>query len=259
MVPGRTRAEGCLSDFALDALVAADLEGAEESRVRHHVATCEACAERVARTEAEQEAFAREAPPLAHGADRPHDVPDRTANVRRPYAARVGAATAFVALAATVLLFVGSRRGVDPEGERTKGHGRLGIVVKRGESTRTSAPEDAVSPGDRLRFRYTSTEPTYLAILGVDGARRAAIYLPPAATGLPGANAVRAERVEAGVDVALTTTLELDATPGTETFYAAFCDAPVALEPIRLALEAGREGPPPGCFFDRIVLRKALP
>jgi hypothetical protein len=77
--------------------------------------------------------------------------------------------------------------------------------------------------------------------------------------GVPAGGA--AERVEAGVDVALATTIELDETPGVETFYGVFCGSAAPLEPIRTSLERSPAGVPTveGCSIDRLSLRKVKP
>ena len=252
----RTRPASCFSDFAIDALLAGELSAPAERLAREHADTCEPCRARLVETERARDTFAAEAPPLVEAAGRAVldlEVDRRPARRRRFPAG--AAASACVALAAAVLLFVGLHRAEDTFGERTKGRARLGIIVKRGERVEAVAPGAAVAAGDRLRFLYTSVDPTHLAVIGVDGTGRATIYVPQAAT-----KASRAERVEAGGDVPLAATIELDETPGAETFYGVFCNEPVELEPIRLALESrAAEHRFPSCSVDRVVLEKDRP
>src|SRR5262249_55014045 len=99
----RTRDEGCLSDLALDRLLA----GERVDHAREHLLGCAACAARKAALERDKAAFAE---------------------VRRRKGAPIRWApfTAAFAAAAAVLLVVFTRPHDDP-GNRTKGTSRLGF------------------------------------------------------------------------------------------------------------------------------------
>jgi hypothetical protein len=123
--------------------------------------------------------------------------------------------------------------------ERSKGAPEaLGVYVQHGAEVRRAGPDEAVSPGDALRFSFSLPRPAWVAVLSLDGAGRASIYFP-----LGG----RAERVEAGQDLPLPLATRLDSTVGPERLTALACDAPVELEPLRLALGVGAEVQPEGC------------
>jgi hypothetical protein len=159
-------------------------------------------------------------------------------------AAIVGAA---LAAAAAVLLMLPHEDGASTL--RSKGAPQLGMVIKRGERTFRAESGARVRAGDLVRFTYSSDRPRHLAVIGLD-ARVAQLYFPTeASTG--------ARRVPAGSDAALDFSVELDATPGEEHVYGLFCDEPIALEPVRAALERERALPElAGCAVARLVLHK---
>jgi hypothetical protein len=244
-LPKRARPADCLSDFVIDGLIADELEAEEVVAARAHASACERCASQIARAETEQAAFAASAPALPGLA--PGAPVARLGERRIP---RLAKASAILAFAAALLLFVRwQKTGSVDSGLRTKGHPRLGLVMKHGEAVRIAGPDELASPGDQLRFRYTSAVATYLAILSVDGAGHASIYYPTEA---------ETAHVEAGTDVLLEAAIQLDDAPGTETIYALFCGTPVRLEPIRKGLEARPNEAPANasCVVDRVALRK---
>ena len=150
-------------------------------------------------------------------------------------------------MAAAVLLVV---RLNPAEGTRTKGTSvKLGFYVKHGEHVRLGGPGERVSPGDALRFVYTTQNARHLAILSVDGARRASIYYPSGTTSAP---------VAAGDDIALPMSTVLDDTLGDETIFGVFCAESFAVEPLRAALEASPDQAPAlaGCVVEELTLRK---
>jgi hypothetical protein len=167
---------------------------------------------------------------------------------RRPWGRRAwwrwwAAGSALVAAAAAVLLVI--RRGgeeVDPEFQ-TKGDS-VSLVVHT--PTRRLANGDNVVSGERLRFELVATKRGYVAIIGVDGTGKPSIYVPfggdaaiafdPAASSLlPGA-------------------IQLDNTPGDETYFAFFSERPFAIDSVLPAVKGGK--PPEGITSSQIVLRK---
>lgn len=217
------RPEGCLSDFALDRMLA----GEPGNEAHHaHRAACERCTKREAELRAERDAFQRDAPPL---------VLPRKRWI--PYAG--------LAVAASILLFVFVRPPPSEDTTRTKGTGvRLGFYVKHHDAVRAGGPNERVEPGDSLRFVVASSAPRWVAVLSLDGARKGSVYVAPML-------------VEAGGDVPLPTSTVLDDVLGDETLYALQCPTAFDAEPIRAKLEtSGKLEAPAGCSVDAVPIRK---
>lgn len=234
------KAEGHLSDFAIDALVADEAADENRERQRTHLATCDKCRARLDSATKDAAQFARAAPVLMFS---------RKKKVNRtPVLFAVASA---LALAAGVMLFVRSRPSPD-EGAlttRLKGGSHIGFFVKRGDVVTTGTSGARVQPGDALRFTYGATKESHLAILSVDGAKNVSVYFPDAPTAAP---------IAPGVDHALPSSTVLDDTLGHETIYALFCDSPIALEPVRARLAAapGRAPVVEGCTVDTLTIDK---
>jgi hypothetical protein len=228
---------GCPSDLVYDQLLGDELGAARSAEVRRHVADCSRCRARFEelarfREEARLPAFESFARPSAR------------ARAKWPvYAAGAAAAAAF---ALGLLLWV--RPAPVPDETRAKGTGRLSFYVKRGEAVLRGGPGEILHPGDAIEFSYTAVRPGYLAVLSVDGARRASVYYPDAA---------RAAPVTAGEQILPQSTV-LDDVLGTEHLYAVFCDGAVELEPLRRALERDpRAGiVAGGCSVDSLIVEK---
>ena len=114
----------------------------------------------------------------------------------------------------------------------------LAMYVQHGTAVRRAAPGESVSPGDAVRFSITAPAAGFVAVLSLDAEKRASVYFPLGAQAAPTA---------AGADLALPQGTRLDATVGEEHLTALFCTAPVALEPLRAALEQGAFQLPDGC------------
>jgi hypothetical protein len=142
-----------------------------------------------------------------------------------------------------------------PEGTRIKGAARIGFFVKHGDQVRRGGPEEAVNPGDLVRFTSTSAQPAHLTIIGVDAAGTVSVYFP-----VNGG----ADDVAAGEEIELPRAVALDGTLGPETVHAYFCARPLdaaALESARAALRAHPTVTPPpppfsGCTSDKLVWTK---
>ncbi|KYF90842.1 hypothetical protein BE20_16355, partial [Sorangium cellulosum] len=148
----------------------------------------------------------------------------------------------------------GDDRGTRPppaaQGARIKGgSGRIGFYVARGDALSPGGPGEVVHPNDRLQFTYSTVDAGFFALLSVDGARKASVYFPAGDVAAP---------IQPGEQVPLPSSVVLDETLGAETVYGLFCESPVALEPLRAALEAAPERPPApeGCRVDRVSLDK---
>lgn len=247
MKPPASRPEGCLSDFALDRRLARELGGADAAAAEAHLADCKRCGARAAELSRERDAFAKDAPPLRLPGALAPEVPKR----RRFLGAGAGGALALAAAVALFFTFRAPRPGGDDgHGTRSKGDAaKLGFYVNHAGSVRLGGPGEHVAAGDGLRFVVTTTEPRFVGVLSVDGARHASIYYPSASDAAP---------VLPGTRVALPESTTLDDTTGDETLYGIFCPDRFALEPLRRALEASPDRPPAldGCTVDVVRVRK---
>ncbi|WP_437630599.1 zf-HC2 domain-containing protein [Sorangium sp. So ce854] len=271
MIPfERSRPEGCPSDLRFDRLLAGELAPAEAQATRAHLDGCARCAGRFAALEAGRAAFLADPPPLrlpaapratAPAVQRPRARPLFPARALFPaVTAALGAAAA---LAAVLFVNRSPAPPAEPRGDergaglapaepatRIKGSGgRIGFYVARGEVVSPGGPGEVVHPNDRLQFTYSTAEAGYFALLSVDGAGKGSIYFPAGDVAAP---------IQPGEGVPLPSSVVLDGTLGAEVLYGLFCDASVALEPLRAALEAAPERPPApaGCRVDRVSLDK---
>ncbi|HVH43483.1 MAG TPA: DUF4384 domain-containing protein, partial [Labilithrix sp.] len=134
---------------------------------------------------------------------------------------------------------------------RGKGAAHVGFYVKRGEHVWRGGDGERVQPGDALRFTVTSATASYVAVMSVDGAHHASVYYPY--------DGARAVPCEAGGDVALPSSVVLDAVVGNETLIALSCDRAIELEPIRARLDGRPFVHPPaveGCRVETTRLEK---
>jgi hypothetical protein len=226
----RARNDECASDLELDRLLAGE---AATTAVRAHVEGCGECAARLAELEGERAAYRaapfRAAPPPARR--------------RGPW---VAAAGGFALAAAALAFFV--LRPPDGDATRAKGARRLGFYVKRGDEVWRGAPGERLRPGDRLRFTAALRERRYVAVLSLDAAGRASVYFPVGE---------EAQAVEPAAEALMPMSTVLDGSVGAETLYGLFCDAPIALAPVREGLEkTGAVAAPPGCELDVVAVDK---
>jgi len=225
----RTRNEGCLSDLTLDEFLAGQLDHHVGAAAAAHLHACPMCRDRAAEVGRDRAMF-RAAPPTFP---------------RRRW--RLPAAAGAIAAAAAALVAIAVRPG-EPPATRAKGSPHLGYFVTHGDATRTGGPKETVRPGDTLTFTVTTDARRHVAVLSRDGAGAATIYFPAGGT---------AAAIDSGREVVLPIATRLDDTLGREELYGVFCDRPVALEPLRLALAGtGELRAPPGCAVDRATLDK---
>ena len=231
------RGEGCVSDLALDRLVAREIEAVEADAIRAHAAGCAACRDRLLELEA---TCVHPLPALPRAA--------RLATRRRRWLA---VAVPAVALAAAILLFVMRDRGDQPEGgTRLKGRAHLSLFVSHDGELRPAASGEVVAPGDRLQFTYSSDRPIFLAVLSLDGGGHASIYFPD--------DDRRAWRGEPGADLPLPRSTILDEVLGREALVLLACDRAVDLAPLLAELDRAGTGWrfPPGCSSETIWIEK---
>ncbi len=241
--PGRT--PECLSELRLVQLDARELDDAALATARRHVDGCARCAEALREIATDKAAFAAAPTPLWMARDRR----------RRPSRGSVLAIVAGgVAIAAGVILFVAPQRGsgttADETGTRVKG-GRIAlrVLVERGGTAHPLAAGDVVHPGEHLRFTLRGHARAHVAVLSLDGAGAASIYVPAA-----GGDLVLALSSEVSE---LPGAIELDGTLGSETVFGLACRDAIDLEAVRIGLARDRAlTPPVGCDVDRVVLSK---
>jgi anti-sigma factor RsiW len=224
----------CLSAFRLDRFRLGELSPTEAAQVQAHLeacALCRAAAEVLASAEAE---FRASATPLR--------APQRGG--RRALGWGAGA----VAVAAACVLAFQPGSSLRSKGPPAS----VGMYVQHGPDVRRALPGEAVAPGDSVRFVYSSREPSYLAILSLDGAGVATVYFPegPEMVAIPAAQ-----------EALLPLATQLDAVLGDETVLALFCPSPRALKPVREALQASGKALPevPGCRLATFRFTKRAP
>jgi len=226
--------QACTSALRLDRWLGGELPPGEVEALEEHLAGCGRCAEAARSLRAGR---GEELPPLRALTEA--SAPAWRAPSRARWRAGAAALGLGVALAAGVVLVL--RPAPAPPGERLKGAGvGLAMWVQHEGEVRRAGPGEAVAPGDAIRFAVTTPVPAYVAVLSVDPLGHASVYYPAGP---------RAAPVDPGREVPLPLGTRLDATVGEERIWALFCPAPVDLEPLRAALEAGREepAPPDGC------------
>jgi Putative zinc-finger len=255
------RTPQCLSQLALDRLLAGELTAAHREVIERHLAGCVRCAVRRGQREQEQRAFRESWSPPAHaGAPKatidlqplPAGTAGRGGRPRwRTAVARAGtlAAAAVVLLLAWPLL-----RREAPETTTPKGEHWLRYFVRDRASgaVRRGMPAENVRPGDALRFGFDPFQvgDHHVAVLGRDGAGEVSVYFPER-----GGTAARPPRTEDGL---VPWSIVLDDEPGAEIIYALACSHPLPLGPLADALRRSETPPaiPAGCKLERITLMK---
>jgi Domain of unknown function (DUF4384) len=234
--------DGCISDLQFDKWQAAELSRQIEQQLELHVAGCARCSRRRQRLADDVARFLQQfpTPPAAV------TPPTALANKRRYLLA--AASTALAAAAALVLWL---RMPAGDLGTRSKGTAQLSFFVKHAGQVTPGLPGQRVFAGDQLRFSVTASKPRHLAILGSDSTGATFVYHSASA---------RSVAIDAGRDVALPSSVEFDAAPGTETIWAIFCDEAFAVGPLQAKLAAqGTLQEPPGCSMETLRLVKGSP
>jgi hypothetical protein len=242
--PHAPRPHGCLSDFALDRLLARELDGtAEEAAARAHLAGCARCAGRLAAFAAVVAPTppapavtaappARPAPALAV-ATAPPASPRLSVVAGGPRPRRWMPAAAGVALAAGVAAVFALRPPADDGGggTRVKGGATLGVWARR-----TTGPidrigdGDVVAPGDALRFEVGAARGGFAAVLALDAAGHVSVYAP--------ADGAAMVAVAAGPAATLPGSIVADDTLGAERIVALVCAEPRPLAELRASAAA---------------------
>jgi hypothetical protein len=211
------RAPGCVSDLALDRLLAGELAGSDEGNlVRAHIATCDACRARHDELRADLATFEQQVsvPQLVAKTHR------RIRTARRWPSVAVAGLVACAALYAVWLL----PHAPTPGDVRLKGGPALSVVARdaRG-NVRALLSGDTVAPGESVRFKITTSRGGFGYIVGLDRSQAVSPYAVDFA-------------VAAGVQW-LPGSIVLDETLGTERVVALVCARRTGAEPV---LAAGR-------------------
>jgi hypothetical protein len=246
----------------LDALALAELAELQAAKARAHLTACAPCCERLAvieRDRAHYRASRATANPLVLPRSSALHAPAAFARLRRKVAPRrplfwrrfpvLRVAGAALGLAALVLLVRVQPWPFGSQTTRTKGSSHLEFFVRHRGAVRKGAAGEIVAPGDALRFAYFTNRPRHLAVLSLDPRGHASVYYP---------QEKRTIAIDAGQGALLPASTVVDESLGRERIWGMFCPRPVALEPIRAALEAsrGRSGIPPECELDSTWLEK---
>lgn len=242
----------CVSDLTLDALAAGELSDAESRACAAHLETCSTCSARRAALDADRARRGASLPALSTllAGQRGNGVtPIARARRRRPILAWSGPAFGLALAAAALVFWVRPASDDDRGGVRTKGADTFGFYVKRGAEVWRGAEGEVVRRGDALQFTFTLAEPRYVAVLALDGAKKASAYWP--ADG-------RMRLLGAGTDVLGNESAVLDGSSGQERLVGLFCASPVDVAPIlgRLATVGSVDPLPPACQADVITLDK---
>lgn len=218
----------CLSRLGCDRLLNGELS--DELAARAHIASCRLCEARLAEHVGERAAFA---------------VP-----LQRPRAVRTSAAplAMIAALAAVVVGIFVVRPRPDDVGAvtRAKGKPTIGFYVEHAGAVRAGTAGEIVLPGDAIEFTASTERPGWLAIVSIDGAKKASVYYPDAAA---------AAQVSPGRDQVLPLSVILDEVVGTERIYGVFCDQPFAVDQAK-SIAADGAPLPAGCLVDSLTIEK---
>lgn len=227
----------CISELQMDRYFGGELSDEQRKVFAHHVQSCQHCAQRQAALGSERAAFLGRMPRWE--SLRAARTPIRS---KRP-SWRWGAGAALAIAAAAALMLVPREPGV-----RLKGRPSISLYVKRAGQVARATSGDTFVAGDLLRVTYSSQHPVYLALLQRD--RDAVVVQYPA-------EAEKTALVQAGRDVPLDFSIQLDAQPGEEQLIALFCDRATDLGPVRASLEHMRPIPVVmHCQLDELVLNK---
>jgi hypothetical protein len=230
----------CISQLQMDRYFGGELSDAQRTDFEHHVQRCQHCAERQAALGWDRAAFLGRMPRWE--SLRAARTPVRS---KRP-SWRWGGGAALAIAAAAALMLVPREPGV-----RLKGRPSISLYVKREGRVARATSGDTFAVGDLLRVTYSSQHPVHLALLQRD--RAGVIVQYPA-------DAEKTALMQAGRDVALDFSIQLDAQPGEEQLIALFCERATELEPVRASLEHRRPIPVVmNCQLDELVLNKRTP
>lgn len=225
-----------------------ELEGAAKARVEAHVASCPACAARLAEARAEQAAFLIQRPTAALLAGLEQRRPTSwwrrwVINApTRPWVALGALATAAALLIALrpapEIIALSARPSTLTPSTRIKAGCDLTFHVKSGAEIRVGEDGDALYPGDQIQLRVSTPQPTHLVIVSLDGSGAVTPFYDDEGWAL---------EMEAGVAQLLEGSVVLDDALGAERVLGCFSESPVStqavLDAAAEALEAVDDDP----------------
>lgn len=223
---------GCPSDYGLDLY---RLEGEPEDHpLRRHLESCVRCRERMSAAQGLSEEFLEQVYP-----ETVNEVADRLAGAQVvPLRPRAVHKTAWAAAAAAIALVIsgiglwhgaGGEAGEDPSYIGAKGGLGLKISCRRADAVFRVHSDDALIPGDQLRFEVSLPRAGYLMIVSVEADGRVNLYHP--------ASSNAAAPVEARAYL-LPGSVILDQSEHAERIFALFSEAPFNYMAVRRAITA---------------------
>ncbi len=210
----RNRNEACLSDLALDRLLAGELVDEALARANGHLGGCRQCAGRLGEI---RDLAARDELQIARLAR----------NARRGLLLRrsLSMGAALTAAAASVAIAVRVPDQPWSSQERSKGQAeRLELVVRQQDGrTEMVPPGGPLSPEDAVRFRLSTGAAGHLVVVGLDAAGAVTPYAPRDGQALP---------VGAGSGQILAGSVILDETLGPERVFGVLCDQAIPVDDV---------------------------
>lgn len=200
-----------ISDLRWDRMFAGELPATDCDEAKTHAASCARCGARLRELEAEREAFVFR--PVAVKFDAA--APPARGRWRRgaPFAT-------FAALAAAAMVvLVVIRKPEVSERERTKGTDAPALMLFAGPSNALAqvGASDTIRSRQYLQAGYTSKRDGFGAVLSIDGAGQASIYVP--------AEGETMVALPAGIEKSFPTSTLLDDVVGAEQIAIVWCEA----------------------------------
>ena len=225
-----------------------ELDAAAQVSLQARVQSCEICAERLARFQAEQQAFLQHADVALQSAQilARLEAAEAKPVLALPWRVIVGRLTAAVAMVLAVLFALPLIQSSPTGPNRTKGGPAIEMYVDGADAAWLAEDGIELTEGDRIQFRYSAGGYGYLMVVSLDGTG-AITSLYPSESG-------ESLQVDPGGTNVLQGSIILDDAIGTEQVYALFTASPLVFEEVRQALRAQLEdgGPAGHIELDRL-------
>jgi hypothetical protein len=235
----RRRGPDCLSDRALDGVLAGEIRDAPLASARTHLAGCPACAGAFQALTEDRQRFLADSNPAALAADA---LARAAAMPARSWWRRLAPAfTVTAAAAVTIILAVPPlqeqndlREQLRSDDLRAKGAigapPALGLAMHVKHTEQADNPQvephwgEVLHPGDQIRLTVDNDRPGKVTVLAVDAAGQISVYQP-------------AIRVAVGRAQPLPQAIELDGTLGDEVIVAVRCPDNITTQAVVAAAE----------------------
>lgn len=227
---------GPVPDWLLERLAAGDLPPARARAIEARLAREPGGEARLAALAASNQEILAAHPPEAIAAAvrrRADEAARRRAAPRRP--GWLVAVPAAALAAAALLLVVRAQPPADVDGERSKGAPSLRVYRKAGRAVEKLAEGAPARAGDELQLAYIASGKRFGAVLSLDGAGRVTFHLPE--------RGGRAVALQAGGEVTLPQSYQLDAAPQFERFLLVAGDAPFDTDGLADVIRGSRPAP----------------